>query len=266
MWRNKVRMPPSRHQWHISYNVKLQEAFNWHQWYKERSRRQKRNLISIYDVILVPLASGGSNGTSPAKVRHSFLNVEIIHQKLKWIRCHVAANHTQKGSDRVGKLSPTRFPPGGNNPRMSHSAKRCRQSHRMESSTFFALHHTKSSLPFTHIREVMWPRINLLNIILQKRLCQTHKVRCLFKIIRAIRKNKHLHIESDKYCNLRFYCRPFNPKHCSFMTQQADTSDCSADDQVVIMAVQKLEGCWTICGGVFEKFLWFGGQLSNSHH
>lgn len=82
----------------------------------------------------------------------------------------------------------------------------------------------KSSLPFTHIREVTWPRINLPNIILQMRLCQTHKVCSLFKIIRAIRNNKHLLIESDKYCNLRFYCRPLTKNTavlwCSSLTPQ----------------------------------------------
>lgn len=79
-------------------------------------------------------------------------------------------------------------------------------------------------------------------------------------------KNKHLQIESEKYCNLRFYCRPLSQKHCSFMMQPAHTSEASADYQVVIMALQKLEVCWTICGGVFEECLLFGGQLSNSHH
>lgn len=181
------------------------------------------------------------------------------HPNLNWITCHAAVNHTKKGGDRVGKLSPTRFPPGGNNPECIIVLNVADSRAEWNLQLFFALHHRKSSLPFTHIREVMWPRINLLNIILQMRLCQTHKVCSLFKIVREIMKNKNLQIESDKYCNLRFYCRPFNQKHCSFMMQQAD-------DQVVIMAVQKLEACWTICGGVFEECLWFGGQLSNSRH
>lgn len=147
---------------------------------------------------------------------------------------------------------------------MSHSAKGCRQSCGMESSTVLrsAPHKIQSAIYTYQRSHVTMHKTKLQNIILQTRLCQTHKVSSLFKIIRAIEKNKYLQIESDKYCNLRFYCRPVNPKHCSFMTQQADTSDCSADDQVVIMAVQ----CWTICGGVFEECMWFGGQLSNSHH
>lgn len=115
--------------------------------------------------------------------------------------------------------------------------------------TFF---HRKSNLPFTHIRIVMWPSINRPNIILQMRLCQTHTVWSLFKIIEAIRVNRYLQIESDKYCNLGFYCRPFNQKHRSFMTQQADTSD----DRVVIMALQKLEAHWTVSGVFRERVRW----------
>lgn len=69
----------------------------------------------------------------------------------------------------------------------------------MESSTFL------SSTPQT-IRPAIYARrlVNLLNIILQIRPCQTHKACSLFKIIRAIGKNKHLQIEGDKYCNPRF--------------------------------------------------------------
>lgn len=50
------------------------------------------------------------------------------------------------------------------------------------------------------------------------------------------------------------------------MMQPADTSECRAEDQVAIVALQKLEVCWTICGGVIEECWLFGGQLSNSPH
>lgn len=44
------------------------------------------------------------------------------------------------------------------------------------------------------------------------------------------------------------------------MMQPADTSECRAEDQVVIVALQKLVVCWTICGGVIEECLLFGGH------
>lgn len=34
----------------------------------------------------------------------------------------------------------------------------------------------------------------------------------------------------------------------------------NAGDQVVITALHELEVCWTICGGVFEECLLFGGS------
>lgn len=189
---------------------------------------------------------------------HSVLNVEIIHQNLNWIRCHAAVDHTTGWENS----HPPAFLLGEITPNVSF-CETLQTVARNRIFNFSQLCTTENPVCHLCISEKSCDHAAKYN---QMRLCQTHKVCSLFKIIRAIRKNKHFQIESDKYCNLQFYCRPFNQKHCSFMRQQADTSDCSADDQVVIMAVQKLEACWTICGGVFEECVWFGGQLSNSHH